>query len=304
MFFVLLSPFFFINASPNDIGRQALSIASQYNYFKDKSLHPTGLFALLISSIESNNFYEILDIMPTAKSEEEKNCDYLPVALQSESSFNIIRLIVKKNHLCEEHGPLLIDSWDRIKSLTEIFKYLPCKTGISINHAIKVDNFDVLKHLSQCKCDKGTFTYAAINRSPKYLEWLEKKSCPKDIHLSREVIKGGNLENIKWMRTNLHLPLSPYIFALATSTENLEVMKWLKEIECPWGEDTFAKAVESGNLENMEWLKNRDCPMGFWTWRHAIIKNNPVILEWLRNNGCSEDPPFFRPTKSRRRFYK
>ncbi|KAJ3317390.1 hypothetical protein HDV06_001658, partial [Boothiomyces sp. JEL0866] len=37
----------------------------------------------------------------------------------------------------------------------------------------------------------------------------------------------------------------------AARNGNLENMRWLKENNCPWGEETFGNAAEYGDLENM-----------------------------------------------------
>ena len=37
-------------------------------------------------------------------------------------------------------------------------------------------------------------------------------------------------------------------------------MKWLKENNCPWNEETFEYAAKNGNLENMKWLLENNCP--------------------------------------------
>jgi hypothetical protein len=39
------------------------------------------------------------------------------------------------------------------------------------------------------------------------------------------------------------------------STFDIDVMKWLREIGCPWDEVTFWRAAQQGNLENMKWLE-------------------------------------------------
>ena len=41
---------------------------------------------------------------------------------------------------------------------------------------------------------------------------------------------------------------------------HLEMLKWTRENDCPWNEDTCAAAAEGGHLEVLMWARENDCP--------------------------------------------
>lgn len=49
-------------------------------------------------------------------------------------------------------------------------------------------------------------------------------------------------------------------FTHAVEIGNLDIMKWLKEIECEWN-DVFSImfAIDANNLENLKWLLDNGC---------------------------------------------
>jgi hypothetical protein len=58
----------------------------------------------------------------------------------------------------------------------------------------------------------------------------------------------------------LGFKLSKHIFEAAVKQNNLNILIWLKQKNCPWDEYTFALAAEYGNLVILKWLKENGCP--------------------------------------------
>ena len=46
----------------------------------------------------------------------------------------------------------------------------------------------------------------------------------------------------------------------AAGAGQLEILKWLRENDFPWDEETCAAAALNGHLEVMQWLRANGCP--------------------------------------------
>lgn len=65
-----------------------------------------------------------------------------------------------------------------------------------------------------------------------------------------------------------------------------EMVKWLKQQNCPWDSRTFQYAAMIGYIEIMEWLYQNNCPWDAQTYQNAINNDEPAIAKWLRDHGC------------------
>jgi hypothetical protein len=70
---------------------------------------------------------------------------------------------------------------------------------------------------------------------------------------------------------------------------HLEVLKWLREIGCPWDEKTCSHAAEGGHLEVLKWLREIGCPWDEETLVSAITNDRYDVLRWALANGCPCD---------------
>ena len=96
-----------------------------------------------------------------------------------------------------------------------------------------------------------------------------------------------NLNIVKWLKEN-NCPWDDSIFFIAQNG-NLNMMKWSKENNCPWYKWTFSEAANNGNLENMKWLLENNCPWDIYTFRNATKNGNLTNMKWLLDNNCPYD---------------
>ena len=66
----------------------------------------------------------------------------------------------------------------------------------------------------------------------------------------------------------------------------LEVLKWLREIGCPWDELTCATAASGGYLKMLQWARANGCLWDEMTFAGAAIRGHIKVLNWARANGC------------------
>ena len=50
------------------------------------------------------------------------------------------------------------------------------------------------------------------------------------------------------------------------------MLKWARENDCPWDEETCTAAAEGGHLETLKWARANGCPWSELTSRLAASK--------------------------------
>ena len=74
-----------------------------------------------------------------------------------------------------------------------------------------------------------------------------------------EIITRNELNILKYIWKFKRL-LTYQICGIASRKGNLEILKWARENNCPWGEFTSRYAARGGYLEIIEWLRENGCP--------------------------------------------
>ena len=67
---------------------------------------------------------------------------------------------------------------------------------------------------------------------------------------------------------------------------HLEVLKWARENDCPWDEETCAGAAAHGHLEVLKWARANGCPWGEHTRRLSAsmgyVETVTCGFDWIR----------------------
>ena len=106
--------------------------------------------------------------------------------------------------------------------------------------------------------------------------------------LCEDAARGGHLDVLKWAREN-DCPWDEETCANAAGGGHLDVLKWARENGCPWDKWTCAFAAEGGNLEILKWARENGCPWDEWTCAGAAEGDHLEVLKWARENGCPWD---------------
>ena len=98
----------------------------------------------------------------------------------------------------------------------------------------------------------------------------------------------GNLELLIYLRS-LDCPWSETIYLAAAAEGHLEILKWAESHGCPWdNSDLFPAAAKSSNRDVYQWLLDRQCPF-----KEEFSLNNAVklgkfeFLKFARANGLT-----------------
>lgn len=70
----------------------------------------------------------------------------------------------------------------------------------------------------------------------------------------------------------------------------LQTLKYLRFIECPWDHNTAHAAAKGGHLELLQWVINNGCPSNNGTQLYAASEGNLEMVAWLYWNGHPVTP--------------
>jgi len=184
-----------------------------------------------------------------------------------------------------------------------------CEAAASNGH------LHILKWSRQYHHEWGVLTSrgAAHQGHFEVLQWLEANGCPIHDKVCETVAKHGNiaiiqyflykgyewtpnafcetalhgqLELAKWVEINVaSFRGNPHVCALAAENSHLNMLKWLRDQQCPWDSDTTRMAAYNGNLDLLDWALSSECPWTETCFAYATRKGDLKVLKGLRTRG-------------------
>jgi hypothetical protein len=77
---------------------------------------------------------------------------------------------------------------------------------------------------------------------------------------------------------------------IAAREGNITVLKYLRSIQCPWGNWTCTSAAENGHLDVIKWCRQNGCPWGYGTCANAAENGHLDVIKWCSQKwtfGCT-----------------
>ena len=156
------------------------------------------------------------------------------------------------------------------------------------NAAASVSCAAVCLHLEETDCDshaESVFKTAAKEGKLDILMWGEDSGYELDTMLNCDIIVcaalNGHLEVVKYLR-QLDIPWDEDTFRYAALSGHLELLKWARANQCPWDEDTCSNAARNGHLELLKWARANQCPWDKWTCTNAAENDRLELLKWAK----------------------
>ena len=135
------------------------------------------------------------------------------------------------------------------------------------SYAIDGDHVDCLLFLIEigCHCDECTCAHAAGGNHLSCLQILIDSGCPYNEEASEEAARNGHLDCLRCIDEDYKLSDATYwspesICAAAASNEDSTCLRYLRERNYPWDEDTPYHAARSGSIKNLQYSHENDCP--------------------------------------------
>lgn len=146
------------------------------------------------------------------------------------------------------------------------------------------------------------YTCASKNGHIHILEWAHNKGVVWDNALTcASVAYCGQLDVLKWLRS-IGCPWSCITTMEAAKGGHLDVLIWAFENGCDMHDGVCAYAAQGGYLNVLKWARSKGLPWGNYTMWWAAIEDRLDILKWAHENGCICDHT--RSENLRRYIYK
>lgn len=103
----------------------------------------------------------------------------------------------------------------------------------------------------------------------------------------KNAAKYGNLEILIYLinrKSTKYLSTSPILCIEAASTEQLTILKWLREHNYPWNSDVPKEAALNGHLETLKWAIENECDYNKYKMSEVSTKGHLHIIKWMFDN--------------------
>lgn len=100
--------------------------------------------------------------------------------------------------------------------------------------------------------------------------------------------KKGHLNILKWLKAiNCYYDIeNPSCSMHAAAYGHIEVLTWFKENGYKWDAGVCKYAAKNGQFETLKWLKENNCPWNSSVCDMAAANGHLDILKWLKENNC------------------
>jgi hypothetical protein len=143
---------------------------------------------------------------------------------------------------------------------------------------------NILKHIPYNSLEtRQLICYAIIYNRINILEYL----YPFDIYepYYSLAIEKNQLDAIKWLYSK-RIILTENMFEEAVKSGNFDVIKWLYNNNCPYNKNACSNTDE---LYILKWLRERNIPWDYTVVSIAELKGNSTVSKWAKENGCNPD---------------
>lgn len=139
-------------------------------------------------------------------------------------------------------------------------------------------NLPILKWLMEkgATLEPGICAFAASNNDREIIEWALENGASLDDKIQ-----------CPFAYKDCSGPYNPC--EMAASGGHLEMLKWLRQQGCGWGEQTCTMAAARGHLEVLKWTRSNGCPWNDLVTTIAARMGQFVVLKWAVENGCPMD---------------
>lgn len=183
--------------------------------------------------------------------------------------------------------------------LNELLNELTCKFIDKNNDDLKALKEYFIKYCMNNESQRNVFvSSAARNGNLDILKWIHAnyEISSKEAHeVYSLAIMGGHLKIIEWGFDTFSLDFEKQEYInKALLAGNLEIVKWFRNRNASWNQDSFLSAVESRNIALLDFLWEQGCPLHAYNYCTAAIDWDPYyydnvkalkVLQWLHHHG-------------------
>jgi hypothetical protein len=187
--------------------------------------------------------------------------------------------------------------WLQSLDITHVF---PSDIGVS---AARGYNIRILEWLKNKDCiDIGVLYEAGSYGNIRVADWVIKTFVSIDGTNCRGMadgaVRNGQIEFLKWLYSRVGRRINFWdriTVTDAVASGNLEVVKWIHGMGCPWGQ-AAEKATVNGYLDILKWMRSlpvgERCPWSSKCTVGAAIGGYLDMLKWMRGLPAGERCPW------------
>jgi len=159
--------------------------------------------------------------------------------------------------------------------------------------AIRAGNLEILKFAyAHGQHTSHNFSCTNVN----ILIWLfDNGHIQSDINISKKIAWCGNLECLRFLYHNKFPILDKDVFNRAVKSQNIEMIRWLHSLNCPFSKSATKAAVgmcnynseTRGSLTILKLLISWGCPLDDEVCLLAAYQGDLEMLQFLYEMGCS-----------------
>ena len=170
------------------------------------------------------------------------------------------------------------------KGALDMIKYLQVRYPASLSGvcegAASAGNIDILEYAYAC----GKKLHRFSNVHPRALTWLINKGHLNIANLKKRDVHNNNFESIQIFYLHGLLILDESLFVAAVSSGNIDFVKWLYEIKCPYDFRAAQEAARRG-LEMLKLLVGWGVYIMGDCYRIAVMHGDTRIVKYLHKRG-------------------
>lgn len=160
-----------------------------------------------------------------------------------------------------------------------------CEASVWCDIAVEFGQFEVLQFLHSVGSEWGddTIDIAVKHGELEALDYILLDGFREFTDESCNLAAiNGNLEALKLLRS-VDCPWDDAVPAFAAARGHVHLIEWAINSGCPWSERTCQCAAAYGTLETLKWLRAKGCPWDDQTTKYASTEE---IYLWAKDNGC------------------
>ena len=158
----------------------------------------------------------------------------------------------------------------------------------TFKQAAEIGNLEVMKWLLEIGCpyNEITITASIVNGNLENLKWLIEHNFPRITDdMVFYAITNRKLEIFKWIVENLDdVNLTSKAYHRAAENEHVEILKFLKENNCPWDAKTGEYVIKNCTEDIFMWFLENGCPINTDVFEHAVKNENFKILNYIKDH--------------------
>ena len=192
----------------------------------------------------------------------------------------------------------------------DVFKWLyhneyPINNETYLN-AAKAGSIGILELLddndisSDCPCESASDNVLATLQYAIRTRHIDN-CCPDRNIINPNIARSGNLDALKWLRSELktdkHYHINNKWCSNAAGGGHLDVLKWLRtEVLCNWDHHTYSEASLGGHLHIIKYVLDDPNPCSWTDGRtvgnccsNAALRGHLEVIKYVRERGCPWD---------------